>query len=434
MLSIRRSLPPAVPLRCLWRASDWPNASLYCIVSRAVHLEPARSAALYQANDQTTRCTLLLRKMSGQGGALVDHLAGERIADVQYRLGCDYTSMRRQMLLCDELRYCPRCLMVGYHSTVFQSLCLGHCPEHQCVLATRCPACRNPIVPTLKSAAADPFACPKCQKCFISSILAERNGEALRGLDARLGVLRRSLGPQPSILNSACVHPSDLKADSAESSKTARRFSVWVGGSDWGMFREEALVEDHQPNDLNEVDANEAAVEALRGLHLACVEHWQDLQKLGRRLRLNDSGVRLDGRASAVAAAFMKTVHLFRADRVDLGTPQWMSWWSSGDAGTYSFPGSIPVGATTRSSARLRELEVLGLFAQNLVEAGRARHLSEIRWAPTRRSSRFLPSWCRQRATNGKVVIRIRHRVNEHSVVRLIKRYQSHILQPDDKE
>jgi TniQ len=42
-----------------------------------------------------------------------------------------------------ELRFCPVCLRLGFHSEIFQLRGLRSCPQHGCRLQTGCPGCQQ---------------------------------------------------------------------------------------------------------------------------------------------------------------------------------------------------------------------------------------------------------------------------------------------------
>jgi hypothetical protein len=62
------------------------------------------------------------------------------------------------------LRYCPICLIDGFHATLFQCLLLDQCPIHCRQLRVNCPQCHEAIEYRLNaSAAANPYSCPHCR-------------------------------------------------------------------------------------------------------------------------------------------------------------------------------------------------------------------------------------------------------------------------------
>jgi hypothetical protein len=429
MLTVRRSLPRIVPLQHVWRPSDWPNASLYCLLARAVHLNPALSGGLPNLFGLTTRSSEPLRRMKGQGSSLVRHLLEQEI-DIDHRMGKDINvGSGRDLPMLHVLRYCPECLRLGYHSTLFQYLGLASCPEHKCLLQVRCAACANEVVPTLQNTASDPFACPKCKKSFVSSVAAEREGGALKALDQTLGGMR-TWQSERAEFKPPSRHLTGFAP--AEAAKVARRFTCWHGSHLWGRFREERWPEGRIPSSEELGDTaveagTRAALNALRQLCQDCSEFVDQAKALRWRVGAADSGVKLEGRASAIAAALCKTGYVLRAD-VALLNPDSPCYSTAAQHRLASYINQDISKVSTAGFARLRELEVLALFADYLVEAAKARYLKGFSWAHEGLEGRLIATWCRQHDPDGTLFLRIRPRIDEAGVARLIRRYRAHAL------
>jgi hypothetical protein len=429
MLSDRRSLPPSVPLRHQWRPSDWPNASLYCLVARAVLLNPAISGGLPNLYDLTTRYSEPLRRMKGQGSSLVRHLLEQEV-DIDHRLGKDFNGgYGREMPMLYELRYCPECLRLGYHSTLFQYLGLATCPMHGCLLQLGCSGCAHKVVPTLGGTAADPFACPKCRKSFVSLVATARDGDGLKALDEKLGDMRFWLS-KPVECKKPPRHLEFLRP--AEAAKAARRFTSWHGLDLWGKFREERQREGLIPSrwaiDDAAIEAGTyAALNALRRIFRGCSAFVTEAEALRWRVGTSDSGVRLEGRASAIAAALCKTGYVLRA-HVDLLNPDQPLYRTDAQHGLASYVNQDITQVSPAGFARMRELEVLALFAFHLVEAVKARHLKDFSWERKRFEGSFIATWNRERDVDGTHFLRIRPRITEDGVDRLIRRYRARAL------
>src|ERR1035437_358219 len=62
-----------------------------------------------------------------------------------------------------DLRFCPLCLQVGYHTVAFQLSCVEKCPIHQDWLVRKCLRCGGAISPQLDlNAIKNPYACQSC--------------------------------------------------------------------------------------------------------------------------------------------------------------------------------------------------------------------------------------------------------------------------------
>lgn len=87
------------------------------------------------------------------------------------------------------LRYCPICLIDGFHATLYQCLLLDQCPIHCQRLQKSCPQCRGMIEYRLNaSAASHPYACPHCQIGLAPSIDAACGRPILPSAE-KIGVL-----------------------------------------------------------------------------------------------------------------------------------------------------------------------------------------------------------------------------------------------------
>ena len=68
----------------------------------------------------------------------------------------------------DHVRFCPKCLRLGYHSSVHQLRCLSSCPLHQCELSSSCATCKKPIPLSIAGhLTSSPLTCPWCRTPFI---------------------------------------------------------------------------------------------------------------------------------------------------------------------------------------------------------------------------------------------------------------------------
>jgi len=59
------------------------------------------------------------------------------------------TDLSEQYSYQTKLRYCPECILKGYHSALYQMLWLFECPIHKVPLLSSCPNCGNPIETSL---------------------------------------------------------------------------------------------------------------------------------------------------------------------------------------------------------------------------------------------------------------------------------------------
>lgn len=417
-------------LRTRWRPADWPNASLYCLFARRFFLESALVGTLRTATSAAFRQRRFFGSSLGlKTVALLEKILDEDLSDIDVRLGVGLQIDRRRTLQSDELRYCPACLRLGYHSSMFQHYSLARCPEHEVLLRRGCPSCRSPLNPNLAQASVDPFACAKCGHLFISSVAAPTEGPQLISLDKRLGQLRHSVVSVSG--RECCDPPTSLPMRDAYTSRIARHFAVWVLGEIWGTFDEERILEDEPrdpwSDDIHSTDR--AAGAALRFIYHACGTYHSDMELISARVRAASSGTRLSGTAMAASVAFYKTALAFRAS--DIETPSCIgtsSQWNPAFA-MLCFSGKENV--SLKVLERLRQLEIYAFFCFALIEASRTKRLSDYSFAVNILTSMFSPAWCRQQE-KGVVVVRIRPRAVERTVLRLVERFGWHRLVRDE--
>ena len=108
-----------------------------------------------------------------------------------------------RLLFARLLRYCPTCLVGGFHATLHQCLLLIRCPIHNARLRQRCPRCRRPIAYRLNASnAANPYACPGCRSPLATGLNEPRarpqlpSPEQVRLLEEWMRFLRTQIDAQ----------------------------------------------------------------------------------------------------------------------------------------------------------------------------------------------------------------------------------------------
>lgn len=429
----------ATPLARQWRVSDWPNASLYCLIGRACHLDPSMAAGLTVNVPQSMRNRMVFAPFYFDDGRFASGIAAwlGDIGNVRARMAHGFPPKRQSAheydpMICRELRYCVQCAKLGYHSALFQHFGLAHCPKHNCALVVGCPKCLQPLQPSLSMVARDPFGCPKCGHLLISSLAAQAHGGSLKALDERIGELLAWLDPEQARDQLTAVPGNELPPGT-EGSKVARRFAAWTGAHLWGAFPEEVIDggsdSDSLAADLLRETAAGASL-ALKWTYRYCRERGHDVDQLARRLADSGGGVRLSGQASAVAVALCKTAFILRLDNALLRDLRSIDQWGFRTK-LATFCRVTLERVTPRALDRLRELEVYGLFALCLIEAVQARRLSEICFASHPMPSRFVPAACLQKADDGSIRLRIRPRLEQQGMEHLVERFGAHQLVED---
>ena len=70
-----------------------------------------------------------------------------------------------------DLRYCPECLRMGFHSALYQWRFLSVCPLHRTPLSMGCPRCGEAIAYRLEPALCDsPLRCGHCRAFWVPSL------------------------------------------------------------------------------------------------------------------------------------------------------------------------------------------------------------------------------------------------------------------------
>lgn len=74
------------------------------------------------------------------------------------------------LVVSNSLRYCPKCIEKGYHSSIHQLIFITHCPIHEAKLLEECINCGNPSPYAADSASFEiPYGC-KCSNRFWNEI------------------------------------------------------------------------------------------------------------------------------------------------------------------------------------------------------------------------------------------------------------------------
>jgi hypothetical protein len=278
----------------------------------------------------------------------------------------------------------------------------------------------------MRSTARDPFACRQCSHLLISSLDVRRDALSVWKLDQELDQLP-SLRMKPPWIMSRPPYGSGAPSQSARS---ARRFASWSDTRVWGNFQEE-IVDQLSDDDYLGVNRRPyvAVAKAFNYLINVCADHDEDLGVIIRRLSLRPEGDGKTSSASAVAVALCKTGLLYRLSNAlcpipfELRNP-WEHPRPKDKRGRIGFPEHFP----TEDLERVDFLEVLGVFALNLIAASRFENLDNEYWCRQYHHDRFVPAWQRYRDPDGRLKMRIRPRVNESVVTKLINRYANRVL------
>lgn len=346
-------------------------------------------------------------------------------------------------LLHRSLRYCKQCLAMGYHSIVGQHIAIARCPLHNSSLTDACPDCGRPIAPTFGSVLVNPFECPVCGAPLSSTVAGMADQQHARWVDQMMGARRGLLAAGVDVVHQnrrLTDLPTHLWSPSKPSaSRHFQRVSVWAMPRDpqWISFREQL----HRIGAVHErglflwerIDTLEvAAHKTLDWLMQACWCHEKATMRLLGRLGRYPRGLRLNARTSLISVALYKLAAAY-----DMLPEMRLLYEVRGLTGTSSLPSLFSVKHAMRYGdglpehpeldARLLQLEMLSLFAKLLVRQRAESYLDEVSWLDFPHPVEFAPSW-RIESCRGGLVARVRFRVAEDEVERLIKRVWSDVL------
>ena len=109
---------------------------------------------------------------------------------LQERDGVSYFGWLSEVLISEELKVCPICLSMGYHSVAHQLYGLRRCPIHEVELTCECPKCRRRLGLFAPSARFRAFLCPHCRQSFLpDGELMSRSGAENMLVDERISEL-----------------------------------------------------------------------------------------------------------------------------------------------------------------------------------------------------------------------------------------------------
>lgn len=386
--------------------------------------------------------TLLLRPIFGRLTdpnsqlKLIAKALGMSISQVKQLRGFDITGENPDTRVFHRgLRFCQKCLNLGYHSIVYQHLGISRCPLHSIPFQDVCPGCEKVIVPTFATTLAHPFECPHCLFSLASTIFRPHDLQHAVMAD-QMAEGRRATLASSGAAGKHRFYFDDLPEELQKPSKPAvsrhyQRVTVWAepGDSHWINFSEEkmSIVPGRTHAEGNCADSKDLGLAAERViiwlLHY-CNAHHRVVQRLAQRLGRYPRGLRLNAHASVIGTALYKLVaaydlvqemQIISESRRDL---------SSKAIACYGkiMPRYGPQAPNFPDlNYRLMQLEMYGMFAKILASLKSNSTLSEVCWLDIPHALEFAPTWLlNQKST--EVLVRIRARANEQTLIRLLKR------------
>jgi hypothetical protein len=95
-----------------------------------------------------------------------------------------YGYLPHSPLLTSTLRYCHRCLALGFHSMLYQHGAVTVCPFHRVPLLSVCVDCKRPWKPSVTQIILSPYTCPSCDWLYWRSVPPKGAEEDLRRVSA----------------------------------------------------------------------------------------------------------------------------------------------------------------------------------------------------------------------------------------------------------
>lgn len=346
------------------------------------------------------------------------------------------------------LRFCQMCLDLGYHSILYQHVGMALCPLHTTPFHDVCPTCKNVIVPTFATALVHPFECPHCLVSLASTIyrpqdlqvamLADQMAEGRRAILASSGAAGRHrlyFDDRPCTMQT----PSTPAV-----SRHYQRATVWAepGDSQWTKFPEERMSIIHsrmgtEENSADSLDLGLAAERVIIWLLHYCHAHEKSAQRLAQRLGRYPRGLRLNAHASVIGTALYKLFSAYDlVQEAQIISDIWVRSMNSKAIACYGkiMPRYGPDEPDfPKLNFRLLQLEMYGMFAKLLAGLKSNSPLSEVSWLDIPHALEFAPTWLLTK-TADDVSVRIRARVNEKTLERLIKRRWSDQLVYESKD
>jgi len=377
---------------------------------------------------------------------LFTRLNSIEIKDVCVEMGL--SERRVQMLLATDmagwskyvvsssLRFCVKCLDLGYHSVVYQHVALACCPLHNLPLEDVCPHCKCEIIPTFLSAIKHPFECPHCDASLARTVPRPQDGHDAMLADQMASGRRGMLLAEPDNRRwDVYLHNARMLVGPPSRNLASRhyqRLCIWAdrANTHWMHFSEETLhvVPAHTRGHATGADSLDLALAAERvfiWLRQVCCAHEYSANRLAHRLGKYPRGLRINVHGSLVGAALYKLAvaydmvqemqTLFDADVLAMDQPAR----ATSGRKVVRYGASCP--EEPELDFRLFQLEMLGMFAKFLVSNRHLDPMYKVSWLELPHPMEFAPTWKAGKSL-GNICYRIRARVNETAVQRLVIR------------
>lgn len=373
---------------------------------------------------------------------------GMSVAKVSKLKGLDIIGDSPDMRIFHQgLRFCQKCLNLGYHSILYQHVGLALCPIHLTPLEHACPNCKKVIIPTYSNAIAHPFECPHCIVSLARTIYKPNDLQVAKLADQMVEGRRSVLVKSNAFAKNKLYFDDASHIETSSATAVARHYqraTVWAepGDPQWINFPEEKLTTYRdlyfkENNCAESFDIGLAAERVIIKLFRACDGHVQVALRLAQRLGRYPRGLRLNAHASVIGTALYKLIVAYdlvqEAQAIsDIG------FLSTNDKAIICFQKRMPRYGPDEPNLpelnfRLMQLEMYSMFAKILATLKRNSPLSDVSWLDMPHGLEIAPAW-HMTENSGEVSVRIRARVNENRLSRLIKRRWTHLLAYETKD
>ncbi|WP_141118654.1 DUF3445 domain-containing protein [Pandoraea sp. PE-S2R-1] len=351
--------------------------------------------------------------------------------------------------LCHELRYCPKCIQLGYHSYLFQYLGIYACPLHTCLLQTGCFKCKCVIQCDLPHVAGSPFACPRCGVLFKRKrFQQELPLYQMRAIDALIGDFRRarrrvaitsrSSGP-PGFFSTgdSLFRLSGVKQ--VQLARVISRYDDWREPliAHWRFKTVDYWVPTGRKTQ-HVLTRHEDGVgtKTLTTLFQMLAPYQEECSALHIR-NSYPSGVRIEGQAMRIAVALCLLCNQLQI------WPLWNAYWTAraidGRPGAgmdlsarmnYLHRAGLTDKAARQIAEIIGEQDILGLFCCILRKLRKALRLSQVEWWSSIERYQYECGVRMQLVAEHGHKLQVRPRASWEMVDFLCRRYRDRVLHP----
>lgn len=321
------------------------------------------------------------------------------------------------------LRFCPSCMVVGYHPAIFQYRGISRCELHHEDLAESCTKCGKRIIPTLRTTVLWPHRCPSCEALLSPSNVVTANFEQIRRFDRELTVAARTLPDERAL--EECIPSFELASVSdavpaAVISRWLRRISTVHSNYRASGLLSEVFVER---------TASELGCGCTRFLTwlVAQGDCVDDARDLALRLGRDPGDLRLDRPYSAAAVAIYKTLHAYSlvGDFLRFVDGERSLELKSQSKAPHRYSRECWY---RKADARVLQLEMLGLLAMLLAQLKPGSHMLDVGWLDLPSPLSWVPAWAHDMFASNTTTITIDTRTNEERVRRLLHRHRYKLI------